>query len=279
VQGLANLSPQVTGDTHVPSRLALVTGASSGIGEAFARRLAEDGNDLLLVARRSARLDLLARELEAWGVSARTMVADLSAPDDVARLMDHIEAEGRAVDILVNSAGYFQAADFQDWNPREAHRFLQLMLITVCELTRFVIPQMKAQGYGRILNVASLQGLIPGVPGHSLYSGVKGFLVKFSEAIHYELRDAGVHVTALCPGLARTEFFDQNNTKKQYTERTPRWAWQSTDQVVGCGLRALEANKVLCVPGLQNKLIAAFVKAAPTAVSRGLVIREAWRFR
>jgi short-subunit dehydrogenase len=111
-----------------------------------------------------------------------------------------------------------------------------------------------------------------------LYSASKAFLVNFSEALHLETRRSGVHVTALCPGLTRTPFFDVNATATRYATRTPSWAWQSCDHVADAALKALEANRPVCIPGVQNRLLAALARALPRSAARALVARESWRF-
>ena len=133
---------------------------------------------------------------------------------------------------------------------------------------------MVERRFGRIVNVASLAGLVPGAPGRTLYSATKSFLVKFSESLHLETRDQGVHVSALCPGLTYSEFHDANHTRESLERLTPDWLWLGADEVAAAGYEAVEANRIICVPGAPNKAIAALAKLAPEDWAMALMGRE-----
>jgi short-subunit dehydrogenase len=245
-------------------RLALVTGASAGIGAVFARRLAAKGCDLALTARRRDRLEALAAELSGrHGVRTFVAPADLAAPEGPQTLLDQLAAADLRPDILVNNAGYGLPGAFASttWEAQEAQ--LQLLAVAPCELAHKLLPDMVARRFGRIVNVASLAALAPGVAGHTLYAAAKSLLVKFSESLNLEMRRHGVHVTALCPGFTYSEFHDVNGMRARITAATPRWAWMAAEPVVEAGWRAVEANRPICVPGLVNKALAVLSQLVP----------------
>ena len=259
-------------------RLCLVTGASSGIGAAFARIYASHGYDLVLTARRQGRLDRLADEIRLrHGVETLTIAADLADPAAGETLLAEIAAHGLAVDDLVNNAGYGLTGGYTGAPWEDQRAMLQVMLIAVCELTHKLLPGMVERRFGRIVNVASLAGLAPGTPG--LYSATKAFLVRFSQSLHLELQDKGVHVSALCPGFTYSEFHDANHTRAEITRQTPQWLWLGADEVAAAGYEAVEANRAICVPGAPNKALAAAAKIIPDDWGLALMAREAGRFR
>lgn len=260
-------------------RLCLVTGASAGIGEAFARLYARHGHDLVLTARRAERLERLAWELrELHDVDVQIVPADLAEPGAVDRIIAAIEARGRDVDVLINNAGYGLPGAYAatTWSDQQA--FLQVLLTAVCEMTHKLLPGMLSRSYGRVINVASLAGLIPGMPGATLYGATKAFLVRFSQALHMETLESGVHVTALCPGFTRSEFHDANNTREM-AEQIPSWMWLDADTVAELGYRAVEAGQAVRVTGVPNQLIAAICKIVPDDWVLGFVGRKAKRLR
>lgn len=261
-------------------RLALVTGASAGIGAAFARLLAARGYDLALTARRADRLETLAAELRAGhGVEALPIAADLSEPDAPRRILDDLAAGGRHVDALVNNAGYGLPGGYASTAWAEQAAFIQVMTTAPCELAHHVLGGMRERRFGRIVNVASLAGLVPGSAGHTLYAASKAFLIKFSQSLHLESAPEGVHVTALCPGFTYTEFHDANGTRARVSAATPGWLWQSAEAVVAAGWAAAEANRPVCVPSAANKAIAALAKAIPDGWALALAASQSSRFR
>jgi short-subunit dehydrogenase len=186
--------------TDMARRLALITGASAGIGAAFARILASHGYDVALTARRADRLEALAAEIRLrYGVEAYAIPADLADLAGVDAVLAGVEAQGRVVDTLVNNAGYGLPGTYATTAWADQGKFLQVMLTSVCELTHKVLPGMVERKFGRIVNVASLAGLVPGAAGHTLYAATKGFLVKFSQSLHLENLSTGVHVSACVP--------------------------------------------------------------------------------
>jgi len=261
-------------------RLALVTGASAGIGAAFARILASHGYDVALTARRADRLEALAAEIRLrFGVEAYAIAADLADPTGVDTVLAGIEAQGRVVDVLVNNAGYGLPGTYAGTTWTEQSVFLQVMLTSVCALTHKVLPGMVERRFGRIVNVASLAGLVPGAAGHTLYAATKGFLVKFSQSLHLENQATGVHVSALCPGFTWSEFHDVNGTRAQLNLSMPDWMWLGADEVAASGYEAVEANRPVCVPGAPNKTIAALAKILPDDWALALMAAQGGRFR
>jgi short-subunit dehydrogenase len=261
-------------------RLCLVTGASAGIGEAFARLYARNGHDLALTARRADRLEQLAAELrQAHGVEVLVLPADLAEPGAVDRVIAGIDAAGRTVDVLINNAGYGLPGTYATTRWADQQAFLQVLLTSVCELTHKLLPGMVERGYGRIVNVASLAGLVPGMPNHTLYGATKAFLVRFSQSLHLESLETGVHVTALCPGYTWSEFHDVNGTRDMANRSIPKFMWLGADTVVEQGYLAVEANRPLRVTGKINTLIAAICKVVPESWVLGHVARWSRRTR
>jgi hypothetical protein len=258
---------------------ALVTGASAGIGAAFARVLAEHHCDLVLTARRADRLESLAKEVaDRWGVATCVMPGDLADPATPQRLSEDLKAAGIVVDMLVNNAGYGLSGPYlgRPWQEHDA--FIRVMVTAVAELTHRFLGGMVDRGYGRIINVASLAGLIPAPANHTLYAASKAFLIKFSEALALEVGPRGVHVTALCPGFTYSEFHDVSGTR-DLVSHLPRWMWLDADTVARQGFEAVMAGRPICVPGRANRAIALLVKQLPTSVAEWAVRREGGNFR
>lgn len=261
-------------------KLALVTGASAGIGAAFARILASHGYDLALTARRAERLESLGEEIRLrYGVETLTVAADLAEPEAPGQILDHLTAHGRTVDALVNNAGYGLTGTYAETTWADQAAFVQVMVTAPCELAHRVAGGMQARRFGRIVNVASLAGLLPAAAGHTLYAASKAFLVRFSQSLHLELAADGVHVTALCPGFTYTEFHDVNGTRELANRATPSWLWLGADEVAAAGYEAMEANRPVCVPGAPNKAIAALAKAIPEDWALALMASQGGRLR
>lgn len=258
-------------------RLALITGASAGIGAAFARALAAQGHDLALTARRHDRLEALADELRArHGIDVMTIAADLADPATPEALTGALAAEGRAVDILINNAGYGLPGGFRANSWADQAATLQVMLIAPTELAHRLAPGMSQRGYGRIVNVASVAGMTPG--GVGLYGPVKRYLIGVSQSLHMECAGTGVHVSALCPGLTWSEFHDVNRMREPLNRATPRWLWMTAEAVVEAGLGAVEKNQPVCVPGAANKVMASLARHLPERWIMRLTASQGWRF-
>lgn len=260
-------------------RTALVTGASSGIGEAFARVFAAHGWDLVITARREERLRRLQHELEShYKVGVRVVAADLADPATPMRLADELGGGGVDVDALVNNAGYGIPGPLlaSPWATHAA--FLRVMVSSIVELSYRFLPAMVDRGFGRIINVASLAGLVPQTAGHTLYGPSKAFVIRFSQSLADEVREKGVHVTALCPGFTHSEFHDVSGTRSM-VRRLPRWMWMDAYTVARRGYDAVMAGEVVSLPGGANRVMAALSKALPERLVLAAVRRNADKFR
>ena len=260
-------------------RTALITGASSGIGAAFAEVFATQGFDLVISARRENRLRALASRLQHdHGTRVEVIPADLCDPQARARLCAEIDARGVAVDALVNNAGYGVAGTYNA-SPWERHSaFLEIMVVAVAELTYRLVPGMVGRGYGRIINVASLAGLLPAPGGHTLYAASKAFMIRFSEALGHEVACHGVHVTAVCPGFTFSEFHDVLGTR-EVVSTLPRFLWMDADSVARQGFDAVMAGRPVYVTGRVNATIAAVAKLLPQRAVEAIGRRTARRYR
>jgi short-subunit dehydrogenase len=242
-------------------KTAVITGASSGIGEAFARELARRGMHLVLVARSSERLHAVAAELLEDHVSNYDVIAeDLTLEGAASRIQSQVEERGLQVHLLINNAGFGTHGRFEILDPERDHQQVMLDVATVVDLAHAVVPGMVARGAGAIVNVASTAAFQP-LPYMPVYSASKAFVLSFSEALAGELRGRGVRVLALCPGATETAFFDVAGQGISVGgRRTP-------EQVVSTGLRALEMGQTVVVDGTINALVA----QAPPFLPRGLV--------
>jgi short-subunit dehydrogenase len=242
---------------------ALVTGASSGIGEAYARRLAADGTArLALVARRGDVLEGLASTLRsAHGTDVTVVAADLATDAGVASVVDHLGE----IDLLVNNAGFGIAQRLAEVDGEAVADMVRLNALAVARLTHAALPGMLERRRGAIVNVSSVAGFSPS-PSFATYNGTKAFVTMFTEALAIELRGSGVHVQALCPGLTRTGF--QAVAGETGTDGLPGFMWQEPAEVVAASLDALGGNKVLLTPGLPNKAFVTATSILPRAVLR-----------
>ena len=263
-----------------PRRTVLVTGASAGLGLAFARVFATHGFDLVLTARREKRLRAIADELTArYQVAARIVPGDLEDPEAPARIVGTIAADGVRIDALVNNAGYGLPGKYVDTAWDAQARFLQIMVTAYAEMVHRVLPGMVERQYGRIINVSSVAGLVPGTPGHTLYAASKAFLVKFSQSVALETRRHGVHVTAVCPGFTHTEFHDVNGTREMVAARVPKFMWLDADEVARQGFDAVMAGRLQVVPGLGYKALVSLARHLPDSLVLKATLRQSRRFR
>ena len=260
-------------------RTVLITGASSGIGEAFADVFASEGFDLVLVARREERLRAVAGAATArHGVAAHVICADLTQRDAAQRVSDDLTTRGLAVDALVNNAGYGVPGTFlvPSWAQHEAQ--MQVMMVALAELTYRLLPAMIDRRYGRIINVASLAGLVPAPGGHTLYAASKAFVIRYSESLAHEVRHAGVNVTALCPGFTLSEFHDRTGTRERVS-KLPSFLWMDAATVARQGYNAVMAGRSVYVNGLVNRTIAALASCLPNGIVTLVSRRSARLYR
>ena len=257
---------------------ALVSGASAGIGLGFAEYLAELDFDLVIVARRTERLEEIAEQLRSkHGVDVLPITMDLSSRSAPKEIMARLEQENCSVDVLVNNAGYAIAKGFRRTDWVHIEEFLEVLAIGQLELMHLVLPGMRKRGYGRILNIASLAAFAPEYPG-GLYTAVKKFLVSASRAVWLENQDSGVHITAVCPGYTRTEFHDVLGNREE-VNKLPSFMWQETAAVVREGWSACEKNRPVVVTGFCNKLIRAICHLIPMRMVRLIAPRATKRRR
>lgn len=249
-------------------RTALVTGASSGIGEAFARALAGAGADVVLVARRRDRLERLAKELESRsGSRAEVLVADLADRTQLASVEERLQDPGRPVDLLVNNAGFGTQGLFHQLPLDRQDEEMRVNVVAPVRLAHAALAGMVSRRRGGVVNVSSLAGMLP-LPYWSTYSSTKAFLTTFSLSLHEEVRRHGVTVVVVMPGFTRTEFHDHEHVK---LSPVPGPAWMSADQVARAGLDALRRRRPRAFPGLRNRAIYVLCRVAPHTLSSRFV--------
>ncbi len=260
-------------------RTALITGASAGIGASFARVFAARGFDLVITARREDRLAALAAEVrQRHGTEVHAIVEDLADPAASERVVEYLVGRGLVVDALVNNAGYGVPGAYANTTWTQQATFLQVMVTAVAELTHRLLPGMIERRYGRIVNVASLAGLLPGVAGHTLYAASKAFAIRFSESLALETAHHGVHVTALCPGFTYSEFHDVIGTREG-VNRLPSWMWMDADRVAREGYDAVMRGQIVRVTGRANRAVGWFGRHLPEALVMRLMRRQGAKFR
>ncbi len=260
-------------------RWALVTGASAGIGAALAHELASRGANIILTARRVDRLGEVARALsQHHAIRTECIAADLADAQAPERLCSEVERRDISVDILVNNAGYGVTGHYpaQPWPVHAA--FLQVLVTAPCELAWRLLPGMQQRGYGRIVNVASLAGLLPGSAGHTLYAASKAFMIKFSQSLALENASRGVNVCALCPGFTYSEFHDVTGTRS-IVSKMPKWMWLGAEQVAREGLDAVERGEAVWVTGRVNRTIKSLMKLIPDRSALRTMQRRSRNFR
>jgi short-subunit dehydrogenase len=242
------------------SPIALITGASAGLGVEFARQLSARGARLVLVARRRERLEALAAELG----NARAIALDLVEEGATERLMADLAAAGEHVDCLINNAGFGFTGPVADIEPERQRDMVTLNCTRLTELARAVVPGMIERGRGGILNVASTAAF-QAAPRFAVYAATKAYVLSFSEALHEEVRDKGVHVSCLCPGPVATEFFDAAGMKPAGTFKA---MMMEAPHVVRIGLAGLDRNQAVVVAGAANRVGAVGVQLLPRSWGR-----------
>ena len=253
---------------------ALVTGASSGIGEVIVRRLAAEGPDLVVVARDRKRLEALAMELStSHGVAVEVLRADLSKKAGVTSVVERLQDETAVVDFLVNNAGFGTYGPFIDLDPDEEAREIEVNCQALVRLCHAAAPGMVRRRHGTVLNVSSLAARAA-TPNNAVYAATKAFVSHFSDALHEELRGSGVTVTVVEPGFTRTEFQARAGID---SSEVPGFLWQEAATVVDHALRAYDKGRAVCVPGPLNSATAAFTAITPHAVTRriaGVIVNK-----
>ncbi len=244
------------------NKLALITGASSGLGVDFAKALAAEGHDLFITARRLERLEALKKEIEQKdNVQVFVFTVDLGKPSGAANILKELKKQKLDVAVLINCAGYGTRSYIMDKKPIHWEQMVQVNVNSLVTLTLGVLPSMVKNHSGKILNIASTAGF-QASPYFSVYSASKAFVLNFSEGLGKELKDQSpnIKLTCLCPGPTRTEFAAVAEAE---TMDAPDYMWMESEEVVKIGLKALEKNENICIPGLTNKIHANTVKILP----------------
>ncbi|HEY2533909.1 MAG TPA: SDR family oxidoreductase [Xanthobacteraceae bacterium] len=246
------------------SPVALITGASAGIGAALAREAAKDGYDLVLVARRREPMEALAAELKSTGRQITIIPADLSRPGAAAALMNTVEQRGLTIDALINNAGLGDTGRFDQENPERILSMLQVNVIALTELTRLVLPQMVGRKRGRVMLLASTAAFQPG-PGMAVYYATKSYVLSFGRAIGHELHGTGVTITTLCPGPTTSEFAEVANMQDVALFEGPVPVMTAAE-VARQGYAALKAGRPQIITGAINRIVAISSRFTPTAI-------------
>jgi hypothetical protein len=251
-------------------KTALVTGASSGIGETFARMLAQRGSDLILVARSENKLNVLAYELaQQYSINTYVIATDLGREGAAHTVWEQAQQRGLAVDLLINNAGFAMHGSFDTLDAARDHQQVMLNVAAVVDLTHEFLPAMLARGDGAIINVASTAAFQP-LPYMAVYGATKAFVVSFSEALWAEYQGRGVRVLALCPGATDTPFFEVVGAQEAVVGQK-----LSPEYVVQVALDALEAGKSYVIPGTQHYLLAQVPRFVPRSLAARIVARLA----
>jgi short-subunit dehydrogenase len=239
--------------------VALVTGASSGIGVALARELARRGHDLVLTARSLAPMEALAAELRQWGGTATIVAADLSQPDGAASLLRDLDARGLEIDVLVNNAGLGAFGRFDGIDESRIDTMIQVNIVALTALTHALLPAMRTRRRGRVMLVASTASFLP-CPHMAVYGATKAYVRSFGEALAEELRGSGVTVTVLCPGTTATRFFDVAGGKVNLLQAK---RMMSADAVARIGVAGMMRGDRVTVAGWANRVLAFAATHAP----------------
>ncbi|MFN8021979.1 MAG: SDR family oxidoreductase [Acidimicrobiales bacterium] len=247
-----------------PFTSALVTGASSGIGEAMVRLLAAQGVPVVVVARRRERLDELAGEL----TGVEVLAADLTTDDGLDAVVSRVTDGDRPVDLVVNNAGFGTSGAFHELDADRLDREIGLNVRALTRLSHAALGTMLPRGRGYLLNVSSVVSFQP-APKLAVYAATKAYVTSLTESLHEEARGTGVHVTALCPGLTRTEFQSVSNSD-DYAGQYPAFAWLTAEQVAEGGLRDVAAGRATSVPGVLYKGMVGVAGVTPRGVLRRL---------
>jgi short-subunit dehydrogenase len=254
--------------TPAPRPVALVTGASGGIGLELARLCAKGGYDLVLVARNDKKLDEITKYLAGmYQIRVERVMADLADPDTPAAIVEHVDRLGMEIDVLVNNAGFGDWGLFGRADLARQLSMIQVNVTALTQLTRLLLPGMVRRHRGRILNIGSTAGFAPG-PLMAVYYATKAYVISFSEAIGNELRGTGVTVTVLCPGPTRTGFADRAGMQDSNMFQSPNV--MSAERVAAAGYRGMLRGRAIVIPGLANKLLVQSIRIAPRRLLRAI---------
>ncbi|MBA2948178.1 SDR family NAD(P)-dependent oxidoreductase [Streptomyces himalayensis] len=243
---------------------ALITGSTAGIGAAFARRLAADGRDLVLVARDTKRLREQATELhDRHGIEAEVLTADLATEDGIEAVTARLSDRKRPVDLLVNNAGFGNKGRYLEVSMADELTMLKVHCEAVLRLTSAAAEAMRERGRGAVINVASVAAFVP----RGTYGASKAWVVQFTQGAAKDLAGSGVRLMALCPGFVRTEFHERAGMS---TDNIPKWMWLDADKLVTAALTDLSRGKTLSIPDPRYKALMGLVKVAPRSLVGGV---------
>lgn len=250
-------------------RNVLITGCTSGMGYEWSRKFGSEGYNLILVGRNKEKLEKQKRELEAFKVKVEVICEEIENIDGANKVYNFLKDRNLNVDILINNAGFNESGEFIDTNLISERRLMSLHIIFLTELTKLILPGMISRNYGRILNVGSTGSYIP-TPLDAVYSASKSYILSFSKAIRYELKETGVKVTTLCPGATKTEF-----SKKANMENTLLFSFfvMSSKRVVEKSYSKFIKGKKVIIPGIYNKLLVLSSKIFPEAIINYLSVK------
>jgi short-subunit dehydrogenase len=252
---------------------ALVTGATSGIGAAYAKLLAKEKYDLVLVARDLSRLNTYAKELnKTYKIKVETLQADLTKPAQLSKVEKRLSSKAKPIEVLINNAGFGIKQSFSDSEIKKEQELLDVLVTAPMRLTHAVLPQMLKRDSGVIVNVSSVASWIAG----GTYSAAKSYLTVFSEYLNTELKRTNIKVSALCPGFTRTEFHQRG---KMRMTGLPNFMWLSSDQVVAKSWKYAKAGKAISIPGWQYLILSTIARVAPRPIVRkaGINVRRKQR--
>jgi uncharacterized protein len=259
------------------SKTAVITGATSGIGAAFARKLAQNGYDLIITGRKKDIIQKLADDLsQRYGIKVNVVIAELSNDSDFQKLSDAVKSKEN-IEILVNNAGYSgYARHFEEVDIAEHEKMVKVHQLVPMRLVSLIVPDMIKRRKGAIINVASVASFLY-VPSCSVYCATKAFLKLFSQCLYLELKDKGIMVQALCPGFTESNFAKEYYSNEMLKQLTKSKA-MSPEKVVDCSLNNLKKNKPICIPGLSNQMMARMFPPLPTGIYSSLQTRMSpWR--
>lgn len=260
-------------------KTALITGASAGIGKAFAEIFAQKGWDLVITARREPQLQALAQTLEQqYGCKVTVIPADMADPAAPQYLYHSIVSQGIHIDGLVNNAGYGVPGYYVNTSWQQQQDFIQVLVTSVAHLCHLFLPGMIAHNYGRIINVSSINGLLPCSPGQSLYASAKSFVVGLSHTLQAEAGDKGVNVCALCPGLTYSEFHDVTGTRDMVS-KMPKSQWLDATTVASAAYTAVMKGELICITGRSSKIAALAARVLPRKLMVQIMQKQSKKIR
>lgn len=258
------------GDDYImENRTAVITGATSGIGAAYAARFAEEGYDVIITGRRKEKIEAFADRIrKEQGVNVEVVLAELSSKEMVQELVERINI--RKIEILVNNAGFGASRLYQDYNLEVMEQMAKVSVLTPMKLIRAVLPGMIERGSGTVINISSGNAFLV-TPKSSVYSGTKAFLKNFTEGLHLDLMSTGIKVQVVCPGFTKTDFHSKMGMDKSKQKDKGLIKWMSPEKVVDISLRDLKKNKVVCIPGLYTKILIKLHNLLPRKIYYNLI--------